>query len=254
MDLQPQIATFTRACWYDRAGYGWSDPGPAPRDFRAVADDLHALLQVAAMPPPYVLVGEGLAGFHIRVYAGLYRREMAGAVLVNSAEVGPAGHEKGFQPGGLGGLPSKVKALGCNIVGPALLRTGLLRLFWNGHSQQPNTATILNDGQQAELRFLSNTPVAVTGGEGCAVDQSLAEVREAGNLGSVPLVVITSTRPDTRMQEQQVARNHAPGQPQLVALSALGRQVLVNQSDSMSAVMTEAIRDVVNSVRRGSGH
>lgn len=25
--VQPEIAKFTRACWYDRAGYGWSDPG-----------------------------------------------------------------------------------------------------------------------------------------------------------------------------------------------------------------------------------
>jgi pimeloyl-ACP methyl ester carboxylesterase len=130
VDLQPQIAKFTRACWYDRAGYGWSDPGSAPRTFRAVANDLHALLQAAALQPPYVFVSEGLAGFNIRVYAGLYPGEVAGAVLVNSAEVGPPGHEKGFQPGGLGGLPSRVKALGCDIVGPALLRVGLLRLFF----------------------------------------------------------------------------------------------------------------------------
>ena len=29
--VQPQVAKFTRACWYDRASYGWSDPGPLPR-------------------------------------------------------------------------------------------------------------------------------------------------------------------------------------------------------------------------------
>src|SRR5713226_4451988 len=26
--VQSGIAQFTRACWYDRAGYGWSDPSP----------------------------------------------------------------------------------------------------------------------------------------------------------------------------------------------------------------------------------
>src|SRR5689334_11562935 len=28
--IQAEIATFTTACWFDRAGYGWSDPGPFP--------------------------------------------------------------------------------------------------------------------------------------------------------------------------------------------------------------------------------
>ena len=29
--FQPEAAKFTQACWYDRAGEGWSDPGPFPR-------------------------------------------------------------------------------------------------------------------------------------------------------------------------------------------------------------------------------
>ena len=29
--VQPEVATFTRVCSYDRAGYGWSDFGPKPR-------------------------------------------------------------------------------------------------------------------------------------------------------------------------------------------------------------------------------
>ena len=28
--VQPEIAMFTKACWYDRAGLGWSDAGPYP--------------------------------------------------------------------------------------------------------------------------------------------------------------------------------------------------------------------------------
>src|SRR5437870_3042032 len=43
--VQRKIAKFTRACWYDRAGYGWSDPGPNPRDGAAIAKDLHELLR-----------------------------------------------------------------------------------------------------------------------------------------------------------------------------------------------------------------
>jgi hypothetical protein len=48
--VQPRIAQFTRACWYDRAGYGWSDPGSFPRTSNAIANDLHALLRAADIP------------------------------------------------------------------------------------------------------------------------------------------------------------------------------------------------------------
>ena len=55
--VQSKVATFNRACWYDRAAYGWSEPGPMPRTYQSVASDLHALLHAASVPPPYVLVG-----------------------------------------------------------------------------------------------------------------------------------------------------------------------------------------------------
>lgn len=29
--VQSAVAKYTRACWYDRAGYGWSELGPSPR-------------------------------------------------------------------------------------------------------------------------------------------------------------------------------------------------------------------------------
>ncbi|MFZ0683456.1 MAG: hypothetical protein WAM84_11315, partial [Candidatus Cybelea sp.] len=39
--VQPQVATFTRACSYNRAGYGFSEPGPTPRTSVRVAEELH---------------------------------------------------------------------------------------------------------------------------------------------------------------------------------------------------------------------
>ena len=32
--VQPEVARFTRVCSYDRAGLGYSDPGPSPRTTR----------------------------------------------------------------------------------------------------------------------------------------------------------------------------------------------------------------------------
>jgi hypothetical protein len=48
-------------CAYDRAGLGWSDGGPMPRDAVQQAAELHTLLANAGVTGPYVLVGT-LAG------------------------------------------------------------------------------------------------------------------------------------------------------------------------------------------------
>ncbi|MEN6335825.1 MAG: alpha/beta hydrolase, partial [Phycisphaerales bacterium] len=55
--VQPEVAKVTRVCSYDRAGVGWSDPGPAPRSSLQIAKELHSLLKNAGIPGPYVLVG-----------------------------------------------------------------------------------------------------------------------------------------------------------------------------------------------------
>ena len=39
--IQPTVAQTTRVCAYDRAGFGWSEPGPEPRDAKQIALELH---------------------------------------------------------------------------------------------------------------------------------------------------------------------------------------------------------------------
>jgi pimeloyl-ACP methyl ester carboxylesterase len=82
--VQPQVAQFTRAVSYDRAGHGWSDPAREPRTAQQIAEELHALLQAAGVPGPYVLVGHSFGGYVIRAFAQTYRREVVGMVLVDS--------------------------------------------------------------------------------------------------------------------------------------------------------------------------
>jgi hypothetical protein len=43
--VQPEVSDVTRVCAYDRAGFGWSDPGPAPRDALGSARELEILLR-----------------------------------------------------------------------------------------------------------------------------------------------------------------------------------------------------------------
>ncbi len=83
--VQPEIAKFARVCSYDRAGTGFSDSSPQPRTSKVMAEELHALLRNAGISPPFVLVGHSMGGFNVRLFASLYRGEVAGMVLVDSS-------------------------------------------------------------------------------------------------------------------------------------------------------------------------
>ena len=82
--VQPAVAEFSRAVSYDRAGHGWSDPAHEPRTARQIAQELRALLDVAGLPGPYVLVAHSFGGYISRAFAHLYRDEVVGTVLVDS--------------------------------------------------------------------------------------------------------------------------------------------------------------------------
>ena len=84
--VQPAVATRTRACSYDRAGLGFSDPSPRPPTPANVVDDLHGLLKNADIAGPVVLVGHSLGGFNMKLYAATYPEQVAGLVLVDPSE------------------------------------------------------------------------------------------------------------------------------------------------------------------------
>src|SRR5579859_7285575 len=81
--VQDAVARFARVASYDRAGLGWSDAASTLTLSQQV-DDLHALLKVAELPPPYILVGHSFGGLIVRAYAGRYPTEIAGLVLVDA--------------------------------------------------------------------------------------------------------------------------------------------------------------------------
>jgi pimeloyl-ACP methyl ester carboxylesterase len=83
----PAIASFTRVVSYDRSNTnaGASDPAPTPRAAADVVSDLHALLDAAAVPGPYVLVGHSIGGIFVRLYASQYPDEVSGLVLIDAS-------------------------------------------------------------------------------------------------------------------------------------------------------------------------
>ncbi len=92
--LQPLVAKFATVCAYDRAGFGFSDEGPMPRDLDAEAGDLHALIHAAAMKTPLLLVGHSRGTNIARRYADKYAADLSALVLLDP----PGQHLQEFSP------------------------------------------------------------------------------------------------------------------------------------------------------------
>jgi pimeloyl-ACP methyl ester carboxylesterase len=181
-NVQPLVAEGTRVCAYDRAGIAWSDPGPQPRDPGQIAGELHTLLSRAGIAGPYVLVGQSFGGLYVRMYAARYSREVAGMVLLD------ASHPDMWQR-----LPAEATA---TLTGPAwqatamrlMARLGLFRLT-NGDFTNCGLPTL----QCAEERaFASSTSKWDTWTAEMYAPERDAQVRDTGNLGARPLVVLTA--------------------------------------------------------------
>ena len=82
--LRAQLAAFTRACAYDRAGMGWSDPRPGPLDAGRLMRDFEMLLQRAGEPGPYVLVAGSAGGLTSELFARHHPDDVAGLVFLDA--------------------------------------------------------------------------------------------------------------------------------------------------------------------------
>ncbi|PCI74828.1 MAG: hypothetical protein COB20_14320 [SAR86 cluster bacterium] len=82
--VQSLLSNHIRVCSYDRAGLGWSEKGPLPRDDRTIAAELDRLLLASEEAPPYVLVGWSGGGPPAWLYAKTHPDVVMGVVMVES--------------------------------------------------------------------------------------------------------------------------------------------------------------------------
>jgi pimeloyl-ACP methyl ester carboxylesterase len=157
------IAPF-RSCAYDRAGMGSSDPPGAGDETKPPSvtlqdgvDDLHALLAAARITPPYVLLGWSIGGWYVRAFAEAYPDEIAGMVLVDATHADEAARLTAV-------LPPERDDEDPSI---ALARTLL--------------AGIEDDPPSAAIGWLD---LAASG----------IEARELGDIGDLPLIVLSQGR------------------------------------------------------------
>ena len=83
--LMGKLAETSRVCAYDRAGLGWSDPGPNEElsHWSQVVTDLHTALAKAGEKGPYVMAGHSYGGLLARLFALTYPEEVAGVAAVD---------------------------------------------------------------------------------------------------------------------------------------------------------------------------
>jgi len=181
-NVQPEVAETTRVCAYDRAGTGWSEPGPEPRDPQQIARELHTLLGNAGIDGPYVLVGQSFGGLYVRMFAARYPKEVAGMALVDASH-----------PDMWTRLPPEVVA---TLKPPAwqvmamtfLTRLGVFRLTGGDTAECGLPA---RQCTEVEAYFRATRYRMAWGQEMLAPDRD-AQVRATGGLGDRPLVVISA--------------------------------------------------------------
>jgi len=84
--VQGRVSQSSRACSYDRAGLGFSDPATRESSAENTVEDLKKLLAAANMKMPVVLVGHSAGGLYAMLVAAKYQDQVAGMVLVDPSD------------------------------------------------------------------------------------------------------------------------------------------------------------------------
>ena len=240
--VQPQLASFTRVCSYDRAGYGGSDAGPMPRTSLRIAGELDALLRASGETPPYLLVGHSFGGFNVRVFDGRYPKEVAAMLLIDSVQ------EDQYEL-----LPKAWQA-----VGAAMLERYQRQAHWSPLSIDLGIprALLLLQGIRPAPFVLQSKYLKARASELAGIRVSAEQARAAGTLGDQPLIVLTAGRTSdaslsglSAVDAEAFERTWIDDlQMRLARLSSRGERILV--PDSGHDIPAERPDAVVNAVRR----
>ena len=245
--IQPQIASSTRVCAYDRAGLGWSEPGPPPRSPRQFAAELHTLLTNAGVQGPYVLVTHSISGKTARLFASQHPNQVAGIVLVDARHESVDEHL----------TPEQVAAEDAQQQGfqdmiKWMARFGLVRLLW-----APAWPSMLPGSEN--LSPESRTTIGVLQARPQQIESALAEgrgrmesnslLRAAAPLGDKPVVVLASAQTIDNLPFWKEAQQTMTG------LSSNSRLIIAPGGHAVHfeqpALVVESIRQVVDAARTG---
>lgn len=241
--VQPEIAKFARVCSYDRAGLGYSNSTSEPRTSKVIAEQLHALLQAAQIPPPYILVGHSMGGYDVRVYASLYRNDVIGMALVDASH-----------PDQENRLPPELKGMEGNWLREAEFLEyttpfGIPRLL--GFCDENPVVRAADCNFQTAREAVAELK---------AFNTSAAQAAASGSLGDMPLAVLSHdpAKPSSEFPpdlNKTVNQAWDKMQDELAHLSTGGTRTIAKnsghyiQSDRPDVVI-EAVRNVTEDARQ----
>ena len=178
----PEIAQFARVCTYDRAGLGWSEPGPPPRSSMAYAAEMESLLERSDEKPPYLLAAHSLGGHTIRLYTESNPENVTGMILIDARPTS-------------GNIPSKDMGPGQLRLWEFLARCGFFRIIGK---------QIFKISAPSMLETFPDYPFPIaydavyfrtTRIQDESIEESDGAVRKTGPFGDIPLVIITHEIP-----------------------------------------------------------
>jgi pimeloyl-ACP methyl ester carboxylesterase len=264
--VQPAVAEFSRAVSYDRAGHGWSDLAREPRAAQQIAQELRALLDVAGVPGPYILVAHSFGGYVSREFAHLYQGKVVGMVLVDSLH--PAEWENptaeqmmmvqvGLRYAGIAAWLARLGVVRFCLAQVAKGSPGLGRAAASVFGARVSSTVERIAGEIRKLPlpivpivrgFWSQPKNFISLGQHvAALPISAAQAAAANSFGDLPLVVLSGDHHPAP---------YADWQRDLAQLSSRGVQLLAGDCGhwihlDRPELVTEVIREVVTAARPG---
>ena len=236
-DIAPEIGKFTQACTYDRAGMGYSDPGPVPRTSAQIAQELAQLIQNSGIAGPVILVGLSFGGFNTRIVASEHPDLVAGLVLVG------ASHENQGERYAAAGLPSGRPPAVLLKLGPIAASLGILRLMGVTLAAPPEQAPDQVRGFVLATAYRTSRYYAMRS-ELQHTRESGLEVAATRRQLTIPLVVVSPGN-----ESGVRAEINRELQADLVTLSTRACQVIAEESGhgigNQPEFVISAIRDVL---------
>jgi pimeloyl-ACP methyl ester carboxylesterase len=189
LNIQQRAAELTTSVIYDRAGTGWSQHVNLPRMSAEVIEELRALLTVAEVPAPYLLVGHSLGGLYARHYAQRYSGEVSGLVLLDPA------HEdyNAYMPKD---LVDQWTSWDADELLPDELTEELIQ-FYRALFEQEMADWPADIRDVLIERHVSADWLRAGLQEAKNIDQLYDEIRRAGQMPDLPLIILTSTGIDS---------------------------------------------------------
>ena len=261
--VQPQVAKWTRACSFDRAGTGFSDPGPMPRTSVRIAKELRTALHHAGIAGPYILVASAFGGDNMRTFANLYMSEVAGLVMVDadSDDVGTKAMQEEAHRAHAG-IPPDLRECRDAITGHKPLDCAA-QFFFRGFPEAEWSPQL-----NAKVLEIAQTKVAMYDAYASEMEQTPADEawlqKHRRSFGSRPIRVLTSenhgvghleSKPPDTPKRLEYQRETTRAQARWLELSSDAKQIFASDSSEYiqfdkPQVVIDAIREVHDAARK----